>query len=81
MRRGCLSQGQVKCDKCNQLIPYPKRYVVVDEDEKGNEVENGGKTVRYCIDCALAKGYAHNRELKGDMLISFLPDSDVPPSI
>jgi hypothetical protein len=81
MRRGCLSQGLATCDKCDKPIPYPKRYLVVDEDGKGKEVEQGGKSVRYCIDCALIKGYAHSRETKGQIIITFLPDSDTPPSL
>ena len=44
MRRGCLSVGTVSCDICKRKIPYPERYVMVDEDAKGHEVEKGGKS-------------------------------------
>jgi hypothetical protein len=37
--------------------------------------------MRYCVDCALVKGYAHSRETKGQIIITFLPDSDTPPSL
>ncbi|MCL2706639.1 MAG: hypothetical protein FWE97_00465 [Dehalococcoidia bacterium] len=84
MRRGCLSVGTVDCDICKCHIPYPERYVVVDEDDNGEEVVKGGKSVRYCVECAKKKGYAHYREIKGEMVLTFLRESDVsipePPS-
>ena len=80
MRRGCLSVGTVSCDICKRKIPYPERYVMVDEDAKGKEVEKGGKSVRYCIEDAQKKGYAHYKEIKGEMMLSFLPESEAPPS-
>jgi hypothetical protein len=76
MRRGCISVGQVKCDICGRLIPYPERYLVVDEDETGKEVERGGKSVRYCIEDATKKGYAHRHEAKGEMVLTFLPETE-----
>ena len=82
MRRGCISVGQIKCDICGRLIPYPERYLVVDED-KGKEVERGGKPVRYCIEDALKKGFAHRREVKGEMVLTFLPEAqtiETPPA-
>ena len=39
MRRGCISLGEVKCDICRRTIPYPERYLVVDEED-GVEVES-----------------------------------------
>jgi hypothetical protein len=80
MRRGCLSVGTVNCDICKRKIPYPERYVMVDEDAKGHEVEKGGKSVRYCIECATKKGYAHTKEIKGEMMLTFLRESEAPPS-
>jgi len=73
MRRGCVSVGQVKCDICGQTVPYPERYLVVDEDENGQEVTRGGKSVKYCVADALKKGYAHHREVKGETILTFLP--------
>lgn len=75
MRRGCISLGEVKCDICQQTIPYPERYLVIDEED-GLEVENG-TTVHYCVQCALDKGYAHYREMKGDMILTFFPESEI----
>ena len=80
MRRGCLSVGTVSCDICKRKIPYPERYVMVDEDAKGKEVETGGKSVRYCIEDAQKKGYAHYKEIKGEMMLTFLRESEAPPS-
>ena len=39
MRRGCISLGEVHCDGCHRVIPYPERYLVIDE-KKGIEVKN-----------------------------------------
>jgi hypothetical protein len=36
--------------------------------------------VRYCIECAQKKGYAHYKEIKGEMLLTFLRESEAPPS-
>jgi hypothetical protein len=49
---------------------------MVDEDAKGKEVEKGGKSVRYCIECAQKKGYAHYKEIKGEMMLTFLRESE-----
>ena len=75
MRRGCISLGEVQCDVCQRTIPYPERYLAVDEED-GVEVEKGN-TVRYCIQCALKKGYARYKEMKGAMVLTFFPEPDV----
>jgi len=49
---------------------------MVDEDDNGEEVKKGGKSVRYCVECAKKKGYAHYREIKGEMVLTFLPESE-----
>jgi len=69
MRRGCISLGQVKCDGCERIILYPERYLAIDEED-GVEVEQG-KTSRYCVDCALNKGYAHYKRQKGEEILTF----------
>ena len=52
MRRGCISLGNVKCDICNNEIPYPERYLVTDEkDGKETDVAGEGTSVRYCVKC------------------------------
>ena len=73
MRRGCISLGQISCDECQRQIPYPEHYLAVDE-ENGVEVERGGKTVRYCAECAIKKGYAHYIEEKGQQTVTFFPE-------
>jgi hypothetical protein len=75
MRRGCISLGEVNCDLCQRTIPYPERYLAVDEED-GIEVEKG-KTVHYCIECALQKGYAHYKEEKGERILTFFPEPDI----
>ena len=75
MRRGCISLGEVQCDVCQRTVPYPERYLAVDEED-GVEVEKGN-TVRYCIQCALKKGYARYKEMKGEMVLTFFPEPDV----
>jgi hypothetical protein len=40
MRRGCVSLGEIKCDECKNVIPYPDRYLAVDEKD-GVEDEEG----------------------------------------
>jgi len=72
MRRGCISLGKVQCRVCHRLIPYPERYLAVDEED-GVEVEKG-KTVHYCVECALQKGYAHYKEEKGERILTFFPE-------
>lgn len=74
MRRGCISLGDVECDSCRQLIPPTERYLVVEE-EKGVEVEKGDK-VRYCVECALKKGYAHYKEEKGTKILTFFHEPE-----
>ncbi len=66
MRRGCTSLGDVQCDECQRLIPYPQRYLVVDEAE--------GTVLRLCVDCCLNKGYARYTEEKGQQVLTFFTE-------
>ncbi len=75
MRRGCMSLGEVKCDICKRNIPYPERYLVVDE-EGGVEVEKG-EAVHYCIECALQKNYARYKEEKGERILTFFSEPNI----
>ena len=77
MRRGCISLGEVNCDICKRTILHPERYLVIDEQD-GVEAEEG-ESVRYCIECALKKGYAHYKEMKGEMVLTFFPETNVGP--
>lgn len=75
MRRGCISLGEVKCDGCHRVIPYPERYLVIDEKD-GVEVKEGeeGEAVRYCLNCCFEKGYARYKEEKGEQILTFFPE-------
>jgi len=66
MRRGCTSLGDVQCDECQRPIPYPERYMVID-DEKGT-------ASRICVDCCLKKGYARYTVDKGQQVLTFFPE-------
>lgn len=72
MRRGCISLGQVQCDECNRIIQHAERYLAIEEED-GVEAE-GGKTNNYCVECALQKGYASDREEKGERILTFFPE-------
>ena len=75
MRRGCISLGELECDVCHRLIPYPERYLAIDEED-GVEVEKG-KIVRYCIKCALEKGYVHYKDEQGKRILTFFPEPNI----
>ncbi len=72
MRRGCISLGEIRCDQCQRTIPYPERYLVIDEKD-GAESEEG-ESHRYCIQCSLKKGYAHYKEGKGERVLTFFEE-------
>ena len=63
MRRGCTSLGDVQCDECHRIMPYPERYLVIDQDD--------GTVLRLCVDCCLSKGYARYTEEKGQQILTF----------
>ncbi|MFC2034872.1 hypothetical protein ACFLUJ_01985 [Chloroflexota bacterium] len=77
MRRGCISSGEVQCDKCHRSILCSERYLAIEEVD-GVEVE-GGKTEHYCIECAQHKGYADSKEEKGERILTFFPQSEHYP--
>ncbi|MFQ6122344.1 MAG: hypothetical protein ACE5LA_04715 [Dehalococcoidales bacterium] len=72
MRRGCISLGEVQCDECHRTIPYPERYLAIEEKD-GIEDEEG-ETSRYCIQCCLNKGYAHYKVEKGERILTFFEE-------
>ena len=71
MRQGCISLGAIQCNKCHSIIPHSERYLAIDEED-GVEVEQG-KTIHYCVKCALEKGYAYYKEEKDDRVLTFFP--------
>ena len=69
MRRGCISLGEIKCDECQNIIPYPERYLAINEKDGVEDEE--GETRRYCVECCLKKDYAHYKEEKGERVLTF----------
>ena len=63
MRRACISLGQIECDDCHRTVPYPERYLAVDEAE--------GNKLRLCVDCALKRDYARYKSEKGNLILTF----------
>lgn len=72
MRRGSISLGEVQCDECHRVIPNPNRYLTIPEKDG---VENDeGEIRRYCVECSLAKGYAHYKVEKGVQVLTFFEE-------
>ena len=69
MRRGCISLGEIKCNECQRIIPYPERYLAVEEKDGAEDEE--GETAHYCVECSLQKGYAHYKMEKGERVLTF----------
>ena len=72
MRRGCISSGEVQCNECQKTIPYPERYLVIEEKDGVEDEE--GETHRYCVECSLEKGYAHYKAEKGGRVLTFFEE-------
>ena len=72
MRRGCISLGNIQCDECHQTIPYPERYLAVNE--KNGVEDDEGETAHYCVDCCLKKGYARYITEKGEEILTFFSE-------
>jgi hypothetical protein len=62
MHCGCISLGYVHCDGCQRTIPYPERYLVIDE---------AGGRLHLCIDCSSARGYVQYSEEKEQRTLTF----------
>ncbi|HEX74894.1 MAG TPA: hypothetical protein G4N93_07135 [Dehalococcoidia bacterium] len=71
MRSGCIAIGEVCCDGCGRIMRHPERYLAINETD-GVEVEEG-KTLRYCAECSLSRGYARYEEEKGEWILTFFP--------
>lgn len=70
MHRGCISLGEIQCDGCHHLIPSSERYLAIDGED--NAEAGKIKTTRYCIKCALERGYASSKsEGKGEKILTF----------
>ena len=71
MRRGCIAVGDILCDGCGRTIKHPERYLVMSEEDN-SELKGQKKTLSYCTDCCLNKGYAHyNKIEKGEEVLTF----------
>lgn len=57
MRRGCISLGDIYCDSCHENIPYPDRYLIIEEEGKGKE--------RLCLECVKKRGYPYLKRGEG----------------
>ena len=69
MRRGCISLGDVKCDKCQRILQIYERYLIIEE-ANGQEADKG-ETKIYCVKCATKKGYATIKEEKDEKSLTF----------
>ena len=74
MRRGCMPVGDMQCDECHRIIPHSERYLAIDEED-GVEVEDG-EIARYCVECAVNRGYAYFKEEMGEKMLTFFPEPD-----
>jgi hypothetical protein len=63
MRRGCISLGNIKCDKCHRTILYPERYLSLEEEK--------GKTQILCLDCCKDNGMVKAGSEKEDADLLF----------
>ncbi len=70
MRRGCIAAGEVICDGCGRTIKHPQRYLLMSEGDGEEE-----KTLRYCVDCCLNRGYAQYKKMdKGEEVLTFFTE-------
>jgi hypothetical protein len=55
VRRGCISLGNIKCDRCHRTILYPERYLSLEEK---------GKSQTWCMECCQQKGLVKKESSK-----------------
>jgi hypothetical protein len=63
MRRGCISLGNIRCDKCHRTILYPERYLFLEEVK--------GKSEILCMDCCKESGMVKAGSQKEDAELLF----------
>jgi hypothetical protein len=66
MRRGCISQGNIKCDNCGDDGSVCRTLHDSGRSRMGQETSEGGETKNFCVKCCVKKKYAEYREEKGD---------------
>lgn len=68
MRRGCISLGNIKCDKCHRTILYPERYLTIEENNSKGQI--------LCMDCCQEKGMVKPGTPKEDAEVLFNLSND-----
>lgn len=68
MRRGCISLGNIYCDLCHRSIPYPERYLFIEELR--------GQSQTLCLDCCLKRGFVKSRPARENTESLFNLSSD-----
>lgn len=71
MHCGCISSGNIYCDSCHREIRYLECYLAM-EDKTEDVIR------RFCVDCALSKGYARQKQEKGEQVVTFFSGETVP---
>jgi hypothetical protein len=61
---------------CQQIVPHAERYLSLEEID-GAEVDEGGETADYCMECAQKKGYAIYKTEKHDRILTVFPQSEI----
>ncbi len=80
MRIGNISHGKIKCDNCGRVVGYAERYLIITEKDGAESTEKGAETRRYCVECAMKKGYGSQRVEKGDTVTTFFEEPINPVS-
>jgi len=81
VRIGNISHGKIVCDNCGSTVGYAERYLIVPEKDGTESTEPGCETKRYCVKCALKKGYGLQRpEKKGEIVTTFFEEPINPIS-
>jgi hypothetical protein len=65
----------MKCDNCGRTIPYAERYLIVKETDEVEDEEKG-EVRHYCVKCAREKGYAEERQEKGEHILTFFQKTE-----
>lgn len=66
MRRGCISLGDIGCDKCHLIIPHSERYLIIEEKD--------GNSLSLCVKCCLENGYARYIEDRREQILTFFAE-------
>lgn len=78
MRIGNISQGKIRCDNCKRIVLYSERYLIIHEKKGIESDEEGNELKRYCVDCAVKKGYGEYRQEKKERILTFFKGEITP---